>query len=75
MLAAQKWCTGACVSSSGKDPLSPVTTVSFPAGQFNSRQLSFVDFGDVPIADINADQLVARQQSFKRTRVRPRMPS
>jgi hypothetical protein len=33
-----------------KDPLPPVTTGSLSAGQFNSSQLPFVDFDDVPIA-------------------------
>jgi hypothetical protein len=34
----------------------PVTTGSLPAGQFNSSQLPFVDFDDVPIAVASESQ-------------------
>ena len=39
-----------------KDPLLPATTGSLPAGQFNSSQLPFVDFDDLPIAVASESQ-------------------
>jgi hypothetical protein len=50
MLAEQEWSTGACVSSSGKDPWRVITTGSFRVIQFNSSQKPFVAFGYVPKA-------------------------
>jgi hypothetical protein len=44
-------------SSSGKDPLEPFTTVSFPVVKFNSSQKPFVAFGYVPIAAIEDENL------------------
>jgi hypothetical protein len=50
MLAAQKWSTGAWVSSSGKDPLPPVTTVILLVAQFIACHKPFVADFNVPTA-------------------------
>jgi hypothetical protein len=39
-------------------------TGSLPAGQFNSSQLPFLDFGDVPEADIQARIAVVNDSAF-----------
>jgi hypothetical protein len=47
-------------SSSGKDPLEPFTTVSFPVVKFNSSQKPFVAFGYVPKAEFWFIEMLAR---------------
>jgi hypothetical protein len=45
---------------SGEDPLEPFATGSFPAVHFNSSQVPFVDFGDLPRAEFRFIEMPAR---------------
>jgi hypothetical protein len=46
------------------DPKRVHTTGSFPVGQLNSRQESFVAFGNVPIAEFRFVEMPARYPPF-----------